>query len=224
MKSNLVRLSYILSPDLSAYGDGDRIVIDHERSIVKGDTSNNTKISLSSHFGTHIDFPLHFIQNGRAINSYELSEFIFSKILIIDISHESILDYIIGSEVFENINSDPEIEIIILYTGFSLVRDKEKYWKENYGLSPQIPTLLEGKFPGLRAIGFDLISLSSFQRRELGRKAHQEFLSRDILIIEDMDLHSFERGNMTLKKIIVIPLFVDQAEGCPVTVIGVYDD
>ena len=84
--------------------------------------------------------------------------------------------------------------------------------------------MLEGKFPGLRAIGFDLISLSSFQRRELGRKAHHEFLRRNILVIEDMDLHVLKQNGLFFKMIMIIPLFVDGAEGTPVTVIGVIDD
>jgi arylformamidase len=224
MKSKYIRLSYSLNPDLSAYGNGSRIIVSRERSLSKGDTSNNTSIALSSHFGTHIDFPLHFIDGGKSLNEYELSEFIYSKVLLVDISSEGFEDSIIGPAIFDVYEPDSEVELIILYTGFSQYRHEEKYWKENLGLSPQLAKLLEQKYPKLRAIGFDLMSLSSFQRRVLGRKSHYEFLSRNILIIEDMDLSVFQQGLIQLKMIIVTPLYVDGAEGAPVTVIAVIDD
>jgi len=53
----------------------------------------------------------------------------------------------------------------------------------------------------------------------LGRIAHKEFLSQDILIIEDMNLIALD-VKRKLHKMIVAPLYVSGAEGAPVTIIG----
>ena len=66
----------------------------------------------------------------------------------------------------------------------------------------------------------DLISISSYSDREEGRKAHHAYLNPDtgnpVLIIEDMKLSSINY----LKKVIVAPLLVDEADGAPCTVFG----
>ena len=64
-------LSYPLSVDLSGYGNGARISVCQTRSITNGDSSNNTEFCMSSHFGTHIDFPNHFSNKGKTIEDYE---------------------------------------------------------------------------------------------------------------------------------------------------------
>ena len=74
-------------------------------------------------------------------------------------------------------------------------------------------------FPNLKAIGLDIVSISSFQHREVGRIAHKEFLGRNILLIEDMYLSDTGVPN----SVIVAPLRVDYIDSAPCTVIGFYD-
>jgi len=71
-------------------------------------------------------------------------------------------------------------------------------------------------------MGFDAISLTSFQHRELGREAHRAFLCphkthNPILIIEDMHL---EKLTHTPASVICGPLMLKDADGVPVTVIA----
>ena len=66
----------------------------------------------------------------------------------------------------------------------------------------------------------DLISISSYSNRDEGRKAHHAFLNpiegEPILLIEDMKLDHVTR----LKKVIVAPLLIDNADGSPCTVLA----
>lgn len=45
-------------------------------SIGKGDSYNLTEFSMCAHNGTHVDAPLHFISNGRAVDEMGLTPFV----------------------------------------------------------------------------------------------------------------------------------------------------
>lgn len=47
--------------------------------IPEGDSSNTSSFQVSSHLGSHVDAPRHFIQDGPAIDSYDPSEWIFTS-------------------------------------------------------------------------------------------------------------------------------------------------
>ena len=70
-------------------------------------------------------------------------------------------------------------------------------------------------------IGFDSISLTSYQHREIGRKAHQCFLGdgegEPILIIEDMNLDPLQTKPI---KVFSIPMLYEKADGAPTTIVA----
>ena len=219
---NWIFLSYLLSESLSAYGGGERIIIEKIRSQEKGDSSNNSRIILPSHFGTHIDFPLHFGLNKRSVNNYVASDFIFNNIIIIDISSFDISDKLITvNDLMKlELKKNTNIDFLIIKTGFSKYRESKTYWEKGWGFDIGTAKFLKKKFIGLRAVGFDLISLSSYQHRVIGRKAHKEYLiDNDILIVEDMDLRKVFI-NSQIKELIVSPLRFEYAEGTPVTILA----
>ena len=210
-------LSYPLSPRLTAYGNGDRIKVEQLTSIENGDSSNNTKIEMSSHFGTHIDLPRHFLIDGRTLSDYMIGDFVFNSIHIIDAQNYKPVDYLIDVNVISDIDINEDIELLIFKFGNSLQRNTDEYWRENPGFSPTLAKRIKEIYPNIRAIGFDLISLSSYQSRPLGRIAHKKFLSEDILIIEDMKLSD---APTVLMNVLVSPLLYRQADGSPVSVWG----
>lgn len=217
---NYISLSYILSDRISAYGNGDKLEIKKIKSITLGDTSNNSLLKLSAHLGTHIDFPYHFCNNGKKSSDYLINELIFTKIGIIEvkINEEDLVineNIIINSEKLAN-----DIDFLLIKTGYCNFRYEERYWKFNPGFHQELAKFLRKKFPFIRAIGFDSISLSSFQHREIGRLAHKEFLCiNNILIVEDMDLSKIN-STSKIKKLIIAPLVVQDIEAAPVTVIA----
>ena len=220
-RSNWLYLSYPLSTGLSSYGNGKRLHIDQVRSIDNGDTSNDTEFCMSSHLGTHIDFPYHFSSKGKTINNYDPVFFIFDKVTIVDIeSIKKIEDYLIKPVHLIDLLDDcsDRTELLLLKTGFCNKRSTEEYWKFGYGIGSGVAELLKQKFPFLRAIGFDLISLNSYQQRKIGRKSHKEFLlDYNILIIEDVNLSEIT-GMNSFNQVIVSPLNISFSEGAPVTV------
>jgi len=212
-----IYLSYSLNRETPAYGGGDSLKIQQEKSIEKGDSCNTLYLSLSNHLGTHIDFPRHFVRAGKTSDDYDPEFWIFRSPFIIDISLVE-PGLIIEPEAID-IDAVPDnIDILIVKTGFCHLREKDIYWENNPGFAPCLAVFLRKRFPHLRVFGFDSISLSSFVHRDIGREAHISFLDhpRPILLLEDMDLSIV--NNMKLKHVIVAPLRVEGADGAPCTV------
>ena len=104
--------------------------------------------------------------------------------------------------------------------GPGIPENEKEYIFNNPGLSPSLGKWIRENRPNLKIIGFDFISLTSFQNRKLGAESHKVFLgnqysSEPIRIIEDMNLEQIEASP---KRLIVSPLLVANSDGTPVTV------
>lgn len=209
-------LSYSLSSQTPSYGNGAKPELELINSIKDGGTSNKTKIITDSHLGTHIDFPFHFIADGKTGNDYSASDFCFQSPLIIEVPINSGL---IGNHELGQVEKNSECDLLLIKTGTGKYRYEEHYWKNGPGMAAETARFLKNKFPSLRAIGFDFISLTSFQHREEGRNAHREYLSRNILIIEDMKLDEIHSGTK-INEIIIAPFLFENCDGAPVYVMA----
>lgn len=222
-------LNHSVSQNTPLYGGAENIRIKKTRQISNGDTSNNSEIEMPLHAGTHIDAPYHFDDHGKKISDYPPQFWIFSYIHFIRIEVEA--DEIINIEILKDeLEKIPQnTDFLIIKTGFEKYRstDREKYIKHNPGFAPDVGVWLRQNRK-VRAIGFDFISLTSYQNRDLGRVAHRAFLSTlpdghlsfdhdPILIVEDMKLSEMSKAP---EQVIMAPLMVENADGAPVTILA----
>lgn len=219
--ASYIRLSHRLNPGTPSYGNRDRIILRTNSSIKQGETANSSCwIFSNNHIGTHIDVPYHFSETGKKTFEIPIDEFIFNKVQLIDINCDNAC--LIGVRHLEKLSSsiDRNVELLLIRTGFERFRGEDKYWNDNPGLAPELADYLRFKFPKLRCVGFDFISLTSWKYRIEGRLAHKEFLcpetgKKEILIIEDMSLKDVVTE---INKTIVAPIFVEDGNGGAVTV------
>ncbi|MAU58528.1 MAG: cyclase [Flavobacteriaceae bacterium] len=212
-------LSYFLDQNTPIYAGNKMNRIEQLSSIENGDSANSKSIFINNHSGTHIDFPKHFCVDGKTSSNYSASfwHFYNTYVLCIDANNDELIN--LNESQLSKIPRD--IDFLILNTGFHRLRSERTYWENNPGIHPKLASVLRSRFKKIKAIGMDLISLTSFQNREIGRKAHKEFLCKnDILIIEDMDLNGIEK--IKINKIICAPLLVSEIDGSPVTIIAEY--
>ena len=210
-------LSYFINEKTPLYGGEQAVFIEKRSEISKGSSSNTKYLKLPNHLGTHIDFPNHFSDSGHTINNYPASFWRFEKVHVI--SYKALSDEIIDETIINEYNIPEDTEFLILNTGFGNQRKSTVYWNHNPGLSPKLANILKARCPDLKVIGFDFISISSYQNRLLGKEAHKEFLLKNnILIIEDMKLE--EINDKIIKTLIALPLLIDNIDGAPITIIA----
>lgn len=215
-----IYLSHFLSDSTPGYGGEKIFHCDEASSIKKGRTANSVKVHFNNHSSTHIDFPKHFDDHGKSLSDYPADFWIFHKIWVTEYQASE-------NEIIElkhlNLEKMPkDCEFLIIKTHFEKKRNDKAYWNNNPGYAEEIGHYLRENFPKLRIIGFDSISLTSFQNRAIGKLAHQAFLlpyknHEPILIVEDMHLSEL---NQSPRSLICAPLMLEGADGVPVTIIA----
>jgi arylformamidase len=220
----MIILSHPISSDTPVYGGGPSPVITPGSRMAKGDSCNTLYIAMTSHTGTHIDLPAHFALNGRTLTDYDAGFWFSGKVgcvfwhpdrppepgtMIRPQDLEQLLE--------EKDDLETGCKAVLLKTGFGANRGTELYWKNPPGIDPGLPGFLRHRFPSLRFFGMDLISVSSFASREVGRKTHRALLDHPapILPIEDMDLTCLPKK---VSNLLVAPLYLENGDGAPCTV------
>jgi|LWDU01.1.fsa_nt_gi kynurenine formamidase len=223
----MILLSHVLRESTPLYGNEGSVDLGKSRLIKSGDASNNTNLCFSAHSGTHIDAPFHFDDNGKKMTDFS-PDFWFCTnpyLVEIDVKADEVIQL---SRALPKLESIPKsTDILLIKTGFELFResqpsDNSPYIFNNPGISPEIGIWLR-KNLNLKMVGFDFISLTSYNNKELGRLSHINFLSSNlegklndpILIVEDMTLKEIDSSPTS---IVVAPLFFENADGGPVSV------
>jgi len=219
MNKKYIYLSHFLTTNTPTYGDRDKFSISPNSSISEGDTANSFSISFSTnHMGTHIDLPKHFFDEGKSLNDFDPDYWFYNNASFVDIPKDE--SELIIPEDFASSNIDENCEILLIRTGFEKYRNEKSYWEENPGLDPSVADFLRSEYPDIRTIGFDFISLTSFQHRDLGKVAHRKFLGGAddfITIVEDMHLFDL---NSSPKKIVLSPILISGIDASPITIIA----
>lgn len=216
--SRYMLISHPLTEESPTYGNRDKFSCDATSLIRNGDTANSSAWHFSSnHIGSHVDMPKHFHDDGKSITDYPADKWFFKHVLLVDIPR---LDgTLISPRDLEGF-LEPDIELLLIRTGYEGFRAGDQYWNDNPGLEPDLAPFLRKHCPKLRAVGFDFISLSAWRYKAEGKEAHKRFLAESddfppIWILEDLALANM---SIPIGQVIVAPLFVAGANGSPITV------
>lgn len=180
------------------------------------DGYNLELIFLSSHSGTHIDAPFHFIDNGLKIDQIPLERLVCNAILfrIKKGQNQSITKKDITK--FEKKHGKiSHNSTIIFATGWYKNLLKKHYFDNNPGLSIDAARYLASKKINLVGIDSPSIDLG----KDSNFSAHHVLLNKDILIVEN--LCNLEKISGVYFKLIVLPLKLKGATGSPVRAIAI---
>lgn len=215
----VIWLSHPLDAATPAYGGGSGLSVEPLTQIEAGDTANTLRLSFPNHLSTHVDVPAHFFSGGATLSDYSPYEWVFLRPELVDV------DITAGELVRPShipADSLSDIDLLLIRTGYEAQRHTDAYWAEGPGLSAELAGWIRGTFPSIRAVGMDLISITSRLHRDEGREAHQVLLGPTgrgdpVLLIEDMALAHVQQQ---LDWVLVSPLRIWDADGSPATVWG----
>jgi arylformamidase len=215
-----ILLSYPLGKTTPIYPGAPSVEITPHRLIADGYRYNSYKVNLWNHAGTHVDSPRHVYEEGPTLSELDIFHFIYTRPVFIDIP---VLDdeLITPQQLHDSLGSQKDWDFIGIRTGFGQHRliDPARYIRHNPGLSAQAANWLVSRFPNLRAIAVDLISITGAVHAEAGWEAHRILLHPENpkLIIEDVNL---PLDLPPIKKITVAPLFIEGIDSCWCSVIA----
>lgn len=168
---------------------------------------------MSTHTGTHMDAPSHFLANTPSIDMIGVERLV-GPALLLDLpkgANEEITldDLCVINEIDQGIS-------IVFRTGWQKMIADRDYMTSNPGLSVAAAALLADK--NVNAVGIDSPSIDIGSDEHFS--THKTLLSNGILIIENLcNLESLEhKGTFTL---VINPLKLKGASGSPVRALAI---
>lgn len=180
-------------------------------------SSQLTKISFGSHTATHIDAPSHTLSNGSSIDSYPLEHFI-GECWVFDFSYLKPGELITVSD-FEKFLDGSEIkegDRILVKTSNSL-RGYTEFYDDFVALDGDCADWLAEK--NINLFGIDYLSIK--QRGSADNRAHNSLLSKNIPIVEGLNLKEVVAGKYDL---FCPPLNITGIDGAPARAILITKD
>ena len=182
------------------------------------DGYNLELLFLSSHTGTHIDAPYHFLKKGQKIHQIVTRRLVTEAILIKigKGANQSITKTDI--QKFEKkYGKIDDGSTVIFHTGWQKNLKKESYFLRNPGLAVSAAKYLASK--KINLVGIDSPSI------DLGKDSkfsvHHILSKSGILIVEN--LVNLEKINSEMFHLIVAPLKLKNATGSPVRAMALTD-
>jgi len=177
--------------------------------VDKGDKVTMSRIEMSSHDGTHIDSPRHFIPGGPTIDTMDI-ETTVGPCRVIEIKDEKSVTV----KELEPYKIKAGERIIFKTRNSPVVWSKRQWDGKFVTVSLEAAKYLAEK--KIRLVGFDYISLASAEPPENIGWVHEAFLKNGIFILEALNLAGVEPGNYEL---ICLPLRIEAGDAGPSRVI-----
>ncbi|QQS44295.1 cyclase family protein [Candidatus Roizmanbacteria bacterium] len=198
--TEIIDISVPLTTKTTVYPGNPSVIIEE----LKSETSASTisKLTMGSHTGTHVDAPKHVFAEGEGVGVYDLFCFV-GDARVIDCTQD---DVEISRKTLEQ-SGIQKGERILLKTANS-GRLREPFFSDFIFLSPEGAAYLAEV--GVRMVAIDYFSIK--QKGSTDNRPHTELLSKNIPIIEGVDLQGIEPGEYFLS---ALPLKFDELDGAP---------
>ncbi len=183
---------------------GDAPVWIHKsNAIEQGDPANVSVLSMSSHAGTHMDAPYHFIDDGATIDTMPGEATIGpARVIEVDepeqVTREALEahDLRAGERVLIKTRNSPRCWMV------------DSFVEDFIHLSTEAAEHLAEV--GVACVGVDYLSVAGYQRNEA--PVHEALLEAGIWIIEGLDLSAVDPGPVEL---VCLPLRLEGGDGAP---------
>lgn len=180
-------------------------------SIEKGEAANVSKLTLSSHTGTHIDAPAHFIKDGKTIDQIPL-EYLIGEVKVFEVYD----DDSITKEFLESKNIEYGDRIFFKTKNSQYLSNTSKFYENYVYLSLEAAQFLVER--EVKVVGIDYLSIEEFASYDFA--VHKSLLSNGVVIIEGLDLSQVCEGKY---RYVALPLKLKDCDGAPARVVLIED-
>ncbi len=201
----LYDISLTIEPGMLTWLGDPPFSIEAVESISQGDSANVSLLKLSSHAGTHVDAPRHFIQDADGVDCIP-PDVLIGKARLFQLGNIRSID----RDLLRSLKLEGT-ERLLLGTGNSnLLRQRQ--------FAPDYAFLTEDGAHylveiGVKLVGIDYLSIEGYGQE--GYPVHRILLGAGIIIIEGVDLTGIPTGEYEL---ICAPLKIKDADGAPARV------
>jgi arylformamidase len=197
-------ISLGISPEMVVWPSHPPVRLERIRKIAEGASSNVSQLACSVHTGTHVDAPVHFIDNAHGVEQLPL-EALIGRAHVVSFPDVDMID----EAALESADLPVDFDRILFKTRNS------KYWSSGEGvfqedfvaIDPSGANWLAGR--GVQLVGVDYLSVAPFGQ---SKEPHQILLHENVVIVEGLDLSRVEPGEYRLY---CLPLNLIGSDGAP---------
>lgn len=208
---NIYDITVPISADLPVYPGDPEIQLERIMSLEKGDIANVTRLCCSTHIGTHVDPPSHFIAGARSLDELPL-ETLIGTARIVDVGDVPA----ITAEVLSRCDLDGATRVLFKSRNSAFwppLNDAEKTFREDFTyIAPDAARLLVER--GVQLVGIDYLSVERFNFDE--PTTHLVLLGANVVIVEGVTLRDVPPGDYEL---LCLPLKIKDGDGSPARVV-----
>ena len=178
-----------------------------------GDWYITSELTFSTHVGTHIEVPYHYLKEGKDISAFPIEKLI-GEAIVVDFSHKKVREAIDEKDLELYQNQIKEGDIVLIKTGFSKFFRTPKAHDRPYLTPEAINWLIE---KGIHCLGVDC---SGIEPKGLDYQInHEALFKNDIPLIESLtNLNQLRKDRVLL---FVLPVAIKNIEAFPVRVIAI---
>lgn len=174
------------------------------KSLDRGDRSNDTRLTMDVHVGTHIESPLHTVLGGASVETLSWEQ-LYGTALVADVRGYAC----ITADVLQARVAGVACERLLLKTDNEdvLVRPHRAFDTAFVGLSVDGAQWVVDH--GCRLIGNDYLSVAAYGQ---GHEVHRTLFERGVAVLEGVHLSHVDPGVYTL---FCAPLLLRDCEASP---------
>lgn len=204
-------VSMTISKDIQVYKNRDekKPVFSNASNFSNG-SSYETNVMLNLHTGTHMDFPLHMIKDGKTSDTLNLDQLIRS-VKVLDLTNVS-----------EEIDAKDLQQFDIHEDDFVLLKTKNSYEEQFNFKFVYLNHYAAQYLKNLKVTGVGIDALG-IERDQKGHPTHHILMEDDIIIIEGLRLKEVTQGEYMMY---ALPIKMKAVEALLLSVIlveGLYD-
>lgn len=196
-----------ISADLPVYPGDPSIQLERVMSLEKGDIANVTRLCCSTHIGTHVDPPSHFIAGAMPLDELPL-ETLIGKARVVDVGEVPAID----AAVLNRCNLDGATRVLFKTRNSSFWPESKTFHEDFVYIEPDAARMLVER--GVQLVGIDYLSVERFNFDE--PTTHLVLLGANVVIVEGLALREVPPGDYEL---LCLPLKIKDGDGSPARVV-----
>ncbi len=205
LQGTVFDISVPISPDLCVWPGDTPIAVSPMTRISDGDAANVSQIICTTHTGTHVDAPWHFVDMGKKLEQIPPTRWV-GPCWVAALSDQV---QRIEPDDLEAVGIPSGTERLLLRTANSRLWRRQHHFETDYvGISPESARWVVDR--GIRLIGIDYLSIEPYG--EPGYRTHRTLLENEVLILEGLDLSAVPAGAYQL---LCLPLRLAVGDGAP---------
>ncbi len=198
-------ISLTVTPGMVTWENAEAsLTLDWASRIGSESPANVSRMSGGMHTGTHLDAPLHFVEDGRGVEELDLRTLIGTAQVVEIYGRDAITD-----ADLERAGLAAGVERVLFKTNNTrrgLLHDPT-FHRDYVGVAPSAARWLVAQ--GVLLVGIDYLSVGSY---DVNVETHRILLGAGVVIVEGLVLTDVPAGTYTLA---ALPPKVQGAEGSP---------